>query len=199
MDILDAIRKNLQKRVPVTIDNSDQSFVHAAVLVPIFGDNGHYEVLLTERSHKVEHHKGQISFPGGSVEEQDGSLAETALRETFEEVGINAGDVEILGQLDDQLTTVSNFIVHPFVGRFPFPYHFSLNPDEVERIITVPLNLFLSEDSNCRKESLTFDTFTYKGPVFIYRDITVWGATALIMDRLIKILKESLSLPQCRE
>ncbi len=189
MDVTEKIREVLKNRVPASIDNSDQALMHAAVLAPVFSDNGNYGVLFTERTHKVEHHKGQISFPGGSVEKEDRSLVETALRETFEEVGISANDVEILGQMDDQLTAVSGFIVHPFVGSIPYPYNFLVNQDEVERIITVPLDAFLGRNSEYRRESLKFDDFTYEGPVFIYEDVVIWGATAIIMDRLVNLIK----------
>jgi 8-oxo-dGTP pyrophosphatase MutT (NUDIX family) len=199
MKIIETIRETLKNRAPLSVDNSDQSLIHAAVLMPIFCDNGNYMVLFTERTHKVEHHKGQISFPGGSVEKKDRSLVETALRETYEEVGIHNRDVKVLGQIDDELTIASNFIVHTFVGTFPYPYEFELNHDEVESIINIPLEIFFMENSEYRRDSIEFDTFTYEGPVFIYEDVTIWGATARIMDRFVNLFKESLGLPQHRE
>jgi 8-oxo-dGTP pyrophosphatase MutT (NUDIX family) len=199
MDIIETIREILKNRAPLSIDSSEQGLIHAAVLMPIFNDNGDYQVLFTERTHKVEHHKGQISFPGGSVEKNDGSLVETALRETFEEVGVHTDHVEVLGRMDDELTAVSSFIVHPFVGRIPYPYEFVVNHDEVERIIRIPLEIFFREDSEYRRESIQFDTFTYEGPVFTYKGVNIWGATARIIDRFVDLFRGSLGLPQYRE
>ncbi|MGD9040030.1 MAG: CoA pyrophosphatase, partial [Desulfobacteraceae bacterium] len=106
-DLSEIIREVLNSRPPKRIPDEQSSYIHAAVLFPIFSANGEYNVLFTQRTHKVESHKGQISFPGGGVEEQDGSLEETALREAHEEIGLLNKDVEILGQLDDTTTVVS--------------------------------------------------------------------------------------------
>ena len=152
MDILDQIKVILSKREPRQIENIDSHHIHAAVLIPIFSESNTYKILFTKRTNKVEHHKGQISFPGGSVEDQDNSYLETALRETCEEIGVRQQDVEVLGQIDDKLTVASNFIVRPFVGRIPHPYAFEINPDEVEKIISVPIHLFFSEEAYQKKE-----------------------------------------------
>ncbi len=188
MDIIEKIRNVLDGRKPKIINNRNGRLIHAAVLIPIFESDNGYEVLFTERTHKVEHHKGQISFPGGAVEDQDRSFEETALRETYEEVGMRKEDVEVLGQLDDELTVASSFIVHPFVGRIPYPYNFKINQDEVERIIEVPLNTFFKENSDRHPKSIEFETFTYKGPAYRHGDVTIWGATAKIMKHFIRII-----------
>ena len=188
MNITEKIKSALNNRAPLKIDNQSESLIHAAVLIPIFETTNGYEVLFTERTHKVEHHKGQISFPGGAVEPEDKDFKETALRETFEEVGLLQEDVKVLGRLDDELTVASNFIVHPFVGEIPYPYNFEINKDEVERIISVPLDLFFEKNSDRHLRSIEFETFTYRGPAFMYNDITIWGATAIMMSKFVRLV-----------
>ncbi|HSR32918.1 MAG TPA: CoA pyrophosphatase, partial [Anaerolineae bacterium] len=119
----------------------DPSLACAAVLVPLFCREGEWHVLVTRRTQLVEHHKGQISFPGGACDPEDADLQATALRETFEEIGIPPGAVEILGALDDFMT-VTDFVVTPFVGVIPHPFVYQLNELEVEAVIEVPLSFF---------------------------------------------------------
>ena len=99
----------------------DPSLVRAAVLVPIYEKQGQYHLLFTKRTREVKEHKGQISFPGGAYQEEDKTLANTALRECAEEIGLMAGDVEMLGELDDFVTQVSSYIISPFVAVIPLP------------------------------------------------------------------------------
>jgi 8-oxo-dGTP pyrophosphatase MutT (NUDIX family) len=100
MTIIKAIRDSLNNRKLMTIDNSGSIYVHASVLIPILNEDGQYRVLFTKRTDRVEHHKGQISFPGGAVDKEDGSLEETAFREAYEEIGLLKKDVELLGRID---------------------------------------------------------------------------------------------------
>ena len=191
MSITEKIRSALNSRNPKIIDNRSENLIHASVLIPIFKSGNGYKVLFTERTHKVEHHKGQISFPGGAVEPDDRDFEETALRESFEEVGLLPEDVKVLGRLDDELTVATNFIVHPFVGKIPHPYDFEINENEVERIISVPLDLFFDENSDRHLNSIEFETFTYNGPGYRYDDVTIWGATAIIMNKFVRLLNEN--------
>ena len=193
-DLTEIIREVLGSRSPKRIRDHKSSHIHAAVLFPIFSANGEYRVLFTQRTHKVENHKGQISFPGGGVEEADGSLEETALREAHEEIGLLGKDVEILGQLDDTTTVVSNFVVHPFVGRIPYPYDFKINPLEVKRIIEVPFRIFLSDDPKYKRDSAEFEGVTYPTPAYVYKGDLIWGATARIIEGFMGILKHELDL-----
>ena len=195
-NIINEIRETLNGRAPKTLRSNDPDYIHAAVLIPLFDEGGVLKVLFTERTHKVEHHKGQISFPGGMVEEQDGSLEETALRESYEEIGLLNKDVEILGRTDPTRTVVSRFVVHPFVGLIPHPYSFKLNSDEVESIITIPMSLFYDEKPGFKKDSVEVEGFLYEGAVYEYNGTTIWGATARIMEDFVYITGEKLSLPE---
>jgi 8-oxo-dGTP pyrophosphatase MutT (NUDIX family) len=187
-NLSERIQKALERRRPEEVSNEKGHLIHAAVLIPLFETEKGYEVVFTERTHRVEHHKGQISFPGGAVEDIDRDYEETALRETYEEIGVSPDDVKVLGRLDDELTVASNFIVHPFVGRIPHPYEFVINRDEVERVISVPIELFFHENGHLHPRSLDFDTFTYTGPAYRYEGITIWGATAIIMHKFMGLI-----------
>ena len=134
----------------------DTSRVPAAVLVPIYHKQGQYHILFTKRTDKVKTHKGQISFPGGAYEEVDRTLADTALRESTEEIGLRAEDVEILGELDDGFSIASNYTISPFVALIPWPYQFKLSEEETEEIIEVPISALLDKN-NLREEIDTRD------------------------------------------
>jgi 8-oxo-dGTP pyrophosphatase MutT (NUDIX family) len=195
MTIIEIIRDSLNNREPKTIDNPDSRYIHSSVLIPIFSEDDQYMVLFTERTNRVEHHKGQISFPGGAVDKDDGSLEETALREAYEEIGLLKGDVELLGRTDDMLTLVSDFIIHPFVGRIPYPYPFRINSREVDSIVFIPLYVFMDKTSGHIKDSIDVGGFTYHGTSYEYQGHVIWGATARIMENLIRIVGTNLCLP----
>jgi len=190
--LTDHIRKILRERKPQLIPDDKSKYRHAGVLIPLFNDNGVCRVLFTRRTDTVAHHKGQISFPGGRVDEEDRSVKDTALRETFEEIGVYREQVDILGRIDDTLTMVSNFVVHPFVGLIPYPYDLSLNRAEVDSIIKVPLSRFFPENIKEKMHLVEYDGMTLNTLGFKYREDLIWGATAKIMDNFIKIIIEHL-------
>lgn len=185
-DLILRIRKVLSHRTPRFIEDKEAIFSHAAVLIPIFRDRGAYRILFTKRSDKVEAHKGQISFPGGRVDEGDASLLDTALRETQEEIGLPRETVEVLGRTDDARTMSSNYVVHPFVGLIPYPYPFTLSSHEVEKLIQVPFSLFFAQE---KFVPVHYEGWTYQSVTYTYDDEVIWGATARIMQNLVKILR----------
>jgi len=189
------IKDVLSSRSPEIIDDNQALYRHAAVLIPIFRDNGEYKIIFTKRTNRVEEHKGQISFPGGAVDKEDVSLEETALREANEEVGLLREDVTVLGRTDDALTLASNYIIHPFVGFIPYPYPFRINPVEVKRIIEVPLRLFSVEDHIDKTGPVEYEGVTYESLIYPYQGDVIWGASARIMENFIEILDEKISLP----
>lgn len=158
----------------------------AAVLVPLYEADGEVFVLLTRRTDTVEHHKGQISFPGGAAD-PDEDLSDTALRETFEETGIPAEAVRLLGRLPDVEVLVSGFRVTPYVGVVPYPYPLRLNADEIEEVLRVPLAAF-RDPANLRMEDREREGRTYRVYLYSYAGQTVWGATARIMKHLVDLL-----------
>jgi 8-oxo-dGTP pyrophosphatase MutT (NUDIX family) len=158
--------------------------VPAAVVIPFFEKNNQTHVLFTLRTETVEHHKGQVSFPGGARERQDSTLIDTAVREFYEEVGIPRNLVTIIGELDD-FPTVTNFLVTPYVALIPYPFPSKINKKEVDDVLEVPLSLFLSKDNFEEKK------WEHKGkkyPVYFYYHNTnvIWGATAFIFNRFIE-------------
>ena len=128
----------------------DTSLTPSAVLMPIYCREGEYYILFIKRSEKVKNHKGQVSFPGGTYEDGDGSLLNTALREADEEIGLMARDVEVLGELDDIVTTTSSYIVSPFVAYIPGSYQFKVDEWEIEELIEVPVAAIL--DRSCLRQ-----------------------------------------------
>jgi len=155
----------------------DGNLKTSAVLIPLFRNEGQCYVLLTERSDDVVFHKGQVCFPGGAQEPSDSSLLQTALRESHEEIGLEAEDIEILGELDDIITFTSNYIISPFVALVPYPYSLKTNGREVKGTFSVPLSFLMDED-NFKRDSYAYE---YEGHI-------IWGATARILRQFIDLL-----------
>ena len=181
----------LSQREPKRIEDKVDTYTQASVLLPLFIKDGHYWLLLMRRANTVEYHKGEVSFPGGVVDERDCNLESTAKRETFEEISVREEDIEILGQLDDMTTITSRFIVHPFVGTVPFPYEFNINRREVEHLIEVPLQFFL-DPSQPRAFSIDYKGDTFETPAFIYEGIVIWGATERILENFIRLIRSTI-------
>jgi len=156
----------------------------SAVLVPLFIKDDKLQILFTKRSFNVMYHKGQISFPGGARSEADDSPVETALRETWEEIGLHPEKVKILGRLDDVLTLTSNFLIRPYVGLIPHPYEFTINPNEIIEIIEIPV-VKLLDKMNFKEECLEDEEGVMTAYFYKYKGKTVWGATALILKQLL--------------
>ena len=189
------IRDLLNARSPRPIEEQGSMLRHAAVLIPLFKAESEYRVLFTKRTDSVEAHKGQISFPGGRIEEEDGSPLETALREADEEIGLSRKDVTVLGQMDDARTVSSNYVVRPFVGLIPYPYDFKTSVQEVKDLLEVPFLVFLSGDSSGESYPVVYEGVTYQSLAYYYRGEVIWGATARIMQNLVDLVKRRLNLP----
>ena len=186
-DSIDQIRNILSSRERKVIDNL--SFARAAVLVPLYKKGENCHLLFTKRTDKVKYHKGEISFPGGVFDEEDFELEKTALREAFEEVGLKEKDVQIIGVLDD-IVTITEFIITPFVGLFPYPYFFKVSEIEIAELIEIPLSFFIKGD--CYSKQVVFrmdreemvDAFQYKNHI-------IWGATARILKQFLDLISSS--------
>ncbi len=167
----------------------DASRVLSAVLIPIFYNQGESYILFTLRTERVKHHKGQISFPGGVYEERDRTLVNTALRECNEELGLPAEAVELLGELDDMPTTVTNYLISPFVAAIPWPYSLKVDPGEVKEVIIVPISALLDKDC-LRQETDTVDKQPITTYFYHYKGKIIWGATARILKQFLDIFTQ---------
>ena len=183
-DFIEQIRIILGSRERKVIEHPP--FAHAAVLVPLFKKEEVCHLLFTKRTDQVKYHKGEISFPGGVFDEGDVELKKTALREAFEEIGLKESDVQIIGVLDD-IVTITEFIVTPFVGLFSYPYPFELSPIEIKELIEVPLLSLID------KESFTENVIgegDHRRLVYAYQygNHIIWGATARILKQFLDLI-----------
>lgn len=158
----------------------------AAVLVPLIERPEELHVMLTQRTDHLNHHAGQISFPGGRIEEQDAGAVQTALRETEEEVGIPPEMVEIVGRLDDYVTG-TGFVVAPVVGLIRPPYPVSPDPFEVADVFEVPLSFFL-DPANHKRDTRVFNGIERHFYAMPYGERYIWGATAAMLVNLYEVL-----------
>lgn len=158
-----------------------------SVLVLFFCKNNTLFLLLTKRHNELQHHPGQISFPGGHQEDKE-SLLETALRETREEVGISSNAITILGRLESVYVPSSDFIIHPFVAWHEGTPAFKHNPQEVEDIINVQVCTLL-DPKNREKEVEKKDPHFVTVPYFKIGNHKVWGATAMILSEFVERIK----------
>lgn len=160
----------------------------AAVLVPILQNGDSWELLFTRRSDLVNDHKGQVSFPGGSVEVSDATIEQAAMREAYEEIGLPAHSVLILGRLLDY-PTISGYCITPIVGKIQYPFQLNLNKFEVSRVFTVPIS-WLANCDNFELKLYPRPDGTLERLYFYheYKGELIWGISAKItiqlMDRL---------------
>ena len=202
-DIIILIGKRLQELLPgleaqirmapskrFAIPDTPDPLLSAAVLILLFPDDESWRFFLTERTHGVEHHQGQISLPGGA-REKDESLEEAAIRETQEEMGISETP-KIIGQLSKLHIPVSGFEVSPFVGWLSVRPEVEPNNVEVARVHEVTLADFLATE--CHKwEKRTFRSIEIDVPYFELDGVKVWGATAMILSEFRQVLQEALT------
>jgi 8-oxo-dGTP pyrophosphatase MutT (NUDIX family) len=161
---------------------------YAAVLLILFDRDGETYTVLTRRTEMVATHKGQISLPGGMREPLDDSLLRTALRETHEELGIDPSLLEVVEQLPDVDTVVSNFTVTPFVARLSTPPEYRPHPGEVAEVLEVPISALLSAGSCAEEEWPGPDgAGTVRRYVFRYGEHVIWGATARILREFLNM------------
>ncbi len=183
MEIKDHIRSCLDALKPRRLSNGFTR--EAAVLMPVMEWEHKYHFLLTRRTEDVETHKGQISFPGGMREEGE-TLVNTALRETFEEVGIQEDRIEILGRFHDYIS-VTQYRVTPFAGFIRKPITINPQVTEVAEVLKVPFQIFL-DPSRLRVEKRAFMDKEEDVYYYSHDNHQVWGLTARIIKDFLDIL-----------
>ncbi len=164
----------------------------SAVLVPIYYQVDRFYLLFTRRTHLVRHHKGEISFPGGAFAPADGSLLNTALRESQEEIGIAAEDVKVLGGLDEILTRGSPFIITPFIGTVRADYRYTLSHFEIAELIHVPVDALLQPGCRRDETEVWVDGRLLPAYVYTYGINLITGATARILKQFLEIYQQAL-------
>ena len=178
--------------VPISLANPQQldHLRLAAVLMPLFFEEGVWKLLFIHRSEMGEFHRGEVAFPGGAKEIEDQSIADTAKRETHEELGISPDQISILGSLWP-IQTISNYFVTPIVGVLNWPLIIKQNKEEVARVFSIPLD-WLMDDSNWRIREFDIlgkgkiNTIVYN----LFDGEQLWGFSAKITQTLIQLIKK---------
>lgn len=172
----------------------ERTLMPAAVLMPLVERSEGYTVLLTQRTAHLEHHAGQISFPGGRAEDEDANPVDTALREAEEEIGLQRRHVvEIAGFLD-LYQTVTGFLITPVVGFVTPPFELALDAFEVAEAFEVPLD-FILDPRNHESRSMFYKGQHRRYYVIPYEDRFIWGATAAMLVNFARRLAEHPLLP----
>ncbi len=170
-------------------DEGSKTCRRAAVLLLLYPRGDQLYTVLTERRHDLPDHPGQIAFPGGSRDGQE-TVAQTALREAQEEVGVDPDRVEVLGRLTHIYIPPSHFCIQIVVGYTPEPPAWRPNPAEVESLIEVPISRFL-DPATRQVAQVERDGKTWAVPYFDLDGHKVWGATAMALGEFVTMLREA--------
>tara|TARA_Y100000815_G_scaffold232112_1_gene222543 strand:- start:8053 stop:8649 length:597 start_codon:yes stop_codon:yes gene_type:complete len=182
------LKRALAKRVVERADGT--GLMPSAVMVLLYPKGGEYCILLNKRSDQVEHHKGEISFPGGARDPEDRDSLETALRETEEEMGINRDDITVIGEMDEVVTR-SNFLMNVFTGTIKYPYPFKPSAIEIAEVLEFPVSALI-DPANRRIETRWDDGHPATSYSYVHQEHVVFGATARILQSCIDILDDRL-------
>ncbi|PTL81290.1 CoA pyrophosphatase [Vitiosangium sp. GDMCC 1.1324] len=186
--LFDALENRLASRAPRALNLPGLVLREASVLVPLLVREGSPYILFTKRPTTLRHHAGQYSFPGGSRDPEDVTPLHTALRETREELGIDVSGVRVLGALDE-VPTLTEFRIQPFVGVIPQGLEYRPNPDEVEFVLEVPLSHLLDPTIR-RTERRSVRGVEYDVDFYTYGSHVIWGATGRILRDLLRLAAE---------
>ena len=165
----------------------------AAVMMLIYPKNEKATLALIVRKTSHDIHSSQIAFPGGKHEESDDNYEETALRETFEEIGVHQYRMHVIRQFTEVYIPVSNFLVFPFLATAKAELVFSPCPDEVESVIEIPLQWILEEAHLTEVIMNTSYAQQIKVPAFVFENHIVWGATAMMLSELKDVISKVIA------
>jgi len=181
-------RFNLRQLEDTTLKISHIPLRSSAVLIPLIERNNIVHVILTKRSPHLRHHPNQISFPGGKFDTTDESLRMTALRETYEELGIATSDIYLFGELPHH-DTITGFSIKPYIGFIKNDAKMFANENEVSEIIELPLSRFINNEQH-------FSMIIQRPPIKVnvyfkpVNGVPIWGATAAILEQFSLTLRD---------
>lgn len=177
-----ALRENKISRI--------EELKKAAVLIPFVCVNGELSLLFTRRADSLKNHRGQVSFPGGGMEDQDESIVDTAYREAYEEIGLLRSDIQYIGLMPD-FVTISDYLVTPVVSWINWPVKLKISNDEVGRVFTIPVH-FLKDKKNWEERIYTHPNGWYGSVIFynLFDGELLWGISAKITIDLLRMLGE---------
>jgi len=200
---------DLSTALSVHFDDKDRynEYFSAAVLVPLIWDNDQISVLFEVRSTRLSWQPGEICFPGGRIEMLDDSPLSTAVRETAEEIGLKAEQIQVLGALHEVISPIG-VRLYPFVGYIHDTQHINANLDEVSEIFAVPLDFLLAAEptvGHMERCTRPLDDFPfalvpgysenwqkrkdYQVLFYEYKQHVIWGLTAQVLYSFIEIYK----------
>lgn len=180
------VRPQFTQSVPFDRENARPS----AVMICLFPRKNDIHMFLTKRTEDVEHHKGQISLPGGAWEAGE-TISQTALRETEEEIGVPPVNISVQGEMTSLFVPITGFVIHPFVGTCEREPVTDPDPDEVHELFSVSLSALL-DDKSLQHEEWTLRNRQVEVPYFQFGRHKVWGATSMILSEFREVLKRCL-------
>ncbi len=163
--------------------------LYSAVNLITFFDNDKFSFILIKRTNNLQHHSGQIALPGGQFDKTDNDLLTTAIRETYEEIGIRQTKDNFIGKLSPVFIEVSNFLVQPFVSFLYQKPKIKINETEVKKIYITNARDFLS-DNNIFTGKIKLQNKCIIAPYFKLHNEKVWGATAMMLYEFKIILQK---------
>jgi 8-oxo-dGTP pyrophosphatase MutT (NUDIX family) len=187
------LAKNLGRESIVT---REDALVAAVMILLLPNTSGELEIVLTQRAvtNNADIHSGQMSFPGGKYDDTDMDFEFTALRETWEEIGVSADLTQVLGKMTPLYIPVSNFIVHPYVGYVDHQPDFVMEEREVAEIVTSPLSFLLDYTEPSSIDIVIREGMTIKDvPYFNVKEKVVWGATSMMLNEFLWAIRQRLS------
>ncbi|MDX1451827.1 MAG: CoA pyrophosphatase [Oleiphilaceae bacterium] len=185
-NLIDVLVDRLQTHQPRNIETD---LPDAGILVPVTRNGVNPEIILTRRAEHLSTHKGQVAFPGGKFDEEDGSTLQTALRECHEEIGIHPDQVEVVGQLS-QVVSLHGIRVTPYVGIVDEGLPLTPNPDELDAVFQVPAS-YLQTAEPKRRDRMTYKGMALSVPSYDYdyegQNYEIWGLSAIVLVELLNV------------
>ena len=186
----DRLRRALNERPHRTYDLPDGR--DAAVLLMLFEREDEPWLVFTKRTQHVQHHKGEISFPGGARDDEDADIERTAVRETVEELGVDPDDIRIVGRLDELPTFVTGYNVTPFVAVVPEQHSYRPSDAEIDEVIELPVDELARVG---RKDVIVRRGFPIETNVFETRGHFIWGFTGAVLRQFLDEVWAELERP----